>query len=165
MGTACGSFLWPLSSHNLQTEPSQFWTLFSRLKTTSEGSFAISSGWFQHMVRHGNSSVLNVHDTVAGSCRARIVSVTLGFAVLCHSLHGLALSITVPLLPFSFSLWPPRRAESSLPLWLSFSNGNVHSPCPVARSGAVFPKERTEGALSHHTFGGVGGLCPRRQFR
>lgn len=68
----------------------------------------------------------------------------LDFAVLCHGLHGLALSITVPLLPFScsFSLWPPLRAGSMLPLWLSFFNEDVLPPCPVARSGA-FSKERT----------------------
>lgn len=113
------------------------------------------------MVIHGNSSALNVRDTVAGSCRAGIVSVALGSAVLCHSLHSLALSIAVPLLPFSCSLflWPPRRAGSGLPLWLSFSDGNVHPPFPVAGSSAAFPKERTRRALSHHTFGAGGALC------
>lgn len=96
------------------------------------------------MPRHGNSSVLNVHDTVAGSCRGRVVSVALGFAVLCPSLRSLALSIAVPLLPFSCSFWPPRRAGSTLPLWLSFSDGNVHPPCPLARSSAAFPRRGQE---------------------
>lgn len=132
---------------------------FLMLESSLWRILAISSGWFQHMVIHGNSSVLNVRDTVAGSCRAGIVSVALGFAVLCHSLHSLALSITVPLLPFSCSLflWPPRRAGSGLPLWLSFSDGNVHQRC--------FSQGKDEKSTEPPRFWCRWSfVCPRRQF-
>jgi len=49
------------------------------------------------MVVYGYTAILNVHDTAIISCNARIVSVALDCAVLYHSLHSVALSLTVPL--------------------------------------------------------------------
>lgn len=108
------------------------------------------------MVRRGNSSVLNVHNTRAGSCCARIVSVALDFVVLCHSL---ALSITVPLLSFSCSFF-------SLP---SSQGPHYHCGClslmemfalPAPWPGVChFSQGKHRKSTEPHTFGGDGGLC------